>query len=255
MRAIFTIGNFYVDIVSIIIIIFMLVSIIGGCIKGFAFTLLNAGKVVIIFAAGVLLAKPISVLLTNSPIGAKMIDTLSSSFLAKGAPFDMVINDITDKGLVIQEGLKTLSIPEAFIPVLSKLLNGIIPDSGEEQLAIYFANSITSYAMLSLAFLIIELVVSIVVIVLGRLLKNINKIPLIGSFNRILGGVFGLFIAYIMVDALLFGLAFLSAYSPTLAEWVNTTLYLGETNEGIFTISKFMTTNSITNYLISLFIK
>lgn len=104
--------------------------------------------------------------------------------------FKQILDIVGLVGALILALLLCGPLAKLITPLFGKLVEDVGQDLG-------------NIAITAIAFVFICLVVGIVMIFLKRLFKGINKVPIIGPINRILGVVLSVFILYAIVSIVL----------------------------------------------------
>ena len=234
------------DILSIIIIAIVLIALLIGYIKGFLKVILRLFNHLASLIISFFLAKPVGLLLFKTFIGR--------FFSGKFEPWLLNVDSIFHEALtfenqaeIVSEGLTKLKIPAFLHSLVNKMLGNLITDGGGNTLGYYLSQSLAQIVCIIIAFLLLTIIAFILFKLLSRAFKNVNKAPIIGPFNRLLGmvtcGVFALAIIWFV-----FWLSsLLSTVSSEFAGIVNGLLGLDNDQ---FTIAKWLYQN---NFLIKLF--
>lgn len=242
MEAIFSLGNLYFDIISLIIIVALIVAIIIGAVKGFLYSLIKFAQVFVVFGAAILLAKPLGDALFNSGLGDKLVTNLTPSIEGMGTMFAAPLT-ADNKLEYITSGLIELNIPSFIADGLAEKIMTFVTLETEETLGAYISQGIVNYSLIAISFLVIALLLTIVFAILKAVAKKINDVPVLGGINRTLGGILSGAVAYIIVDALLFLISFVTLKDGSLSSFFVQTMYLDQ--EGVYTLSKFISQHSI----------
>lgn len=251
MEAIFTIGNIYFDIFSIIILLVVVIGAIRGAVKGFMYSLIKFLQVFVLFGAGFLLSKPIGDALFNTSIAANFISDLTPKIEGIGEIFAMTLPSENQLEFV-EQALIGMKIPSFIADGLAELILNYVQIEGGQSLGAYIAQGLINYACIGIAFVIISIIVGIVILIFKGIAKSINKAPVLGFVNRVLGFVVCAVVTYLICDAIMFGLSIFTLQEAGPGNFIYDTLYIGDDN--VFTISKFIATHSIIRTLIEAFL-
>lgn len=246
MEAIFTIGNFYIDIISLIALIILLIGAIKGAFKGFALSIVEMSKIVVIYLGIKFLSEPLSKVLIETEWGINWINKLGSQIEGMGSIFAEPFTGGEQLPQII-ELLKSLNIPNIIIDPLSELIVSL-NNSGGLSLGMQISQGIFQYVFIAISAGIVLVVISIIYFFVLRFAKKINKNKVLGGINRLLGFIFGLVINYFTIDIIIYLISLVALGSPDLSQKIATTIYLN--NEEIFTIAKFIYNNNITKLII-----
>lgn len=218
------------DYISIAFIVILIIAVIVNAVKGFATSLISlvAGLGSIVLA--VLLATPVGNLLYQTGLGPSIqggIDGWVSSSL--GSLADMAL---TEENLA--QAFSQLNIPEILAKPLTEMIANANLDTASVAEAI--STSLANYACIAISFIVLWIVFLVVFSLLGKLVKGINKIPLVGVLNHILGGVFGLAIGLLVCFLACYIIQLIGSMNGDLNETLSEMMHL--TDEGAWSISK-----------------
>lgn len=251
----FNIGNVYFDIISLVIIVLFVVSGIVGLKKGLIASLLSFSAGLLTFICASLLAKPITDLFVSWGLISSMQTQIMDSLYSKNqVVFNTIITD-SNKEYLVNEGLEAVNLPSFFASPLITIMNPYIGTNTKFAYALSYG--LSYYVFMAICFIALLVIFGIIFVVLKRIAKAFNKIPVIGPINRIGGFVLMIALCYLIVDALLFGVSNLFMLNVQWLDgasgWMTNTLKLND--ENAFSLAKFMYTNSLTSKIIQLFVK
>ena len=242
MEAIFTLGNIYFDIISIIILLIVIVSVIVGASKGFLYSLLKFGQSFVVFGTAIFLAKPVGDFIFNSSIGESIVSKLTPNIESVGPIFQQPLTG-ENKLEFISSSLVDLKIPSFLAEGLAEKIMGYITIETQDTLGLYISKGIVNYGLIAISFLVIMILVSLVFMFLKKRAKKVNDAPVLGGINRLLGAILNGIVGYITIDAILFLISFITLKDGEIANFFVTTMYLDQ--DEVFTISKFISQHSI----------
>ncbi len=251
----FNTGNVYFDIISFVIIVLFVVSGIIGLKKGLIASLLSFSAGLLTFICASLLAKPITDLFVSWGVTSSMQTQIMDSLYSKNqVVFNTIITD-SNKEYLVNEGLKAVNLPSFFASPLITIMNPYIGTNTKFAYALSYG--LSYYVFMAICFIALLVIFGIIFVVLKRIAKAFNKIPVIGPINRIGGFILMIALCYLIVDALLFGVSNLFMLNVQwldgASEWMTNALKLND--ENVFSLAKFMYTNSLTSKIIQLFVK
>lgn len=252
MEAIFKLGNLYFDIISIIGLIFIIVYCIIGATKGFLYSVIKMGKGIVTVVISAMLAKPFSLLLGKLSVFSKMETSIVDSLSQAGEIFT---NPLPSEGGLasIVAALGEIKLPKNLIKPLSNFIESInAAQMNGSSLAELVAQGVVQYLLLALSFVILFAIFSIAFMLLMKLAQNINDIEIVGKFNRALGLGFGLVLAYITFDIIVYILSFAMMLDGNIYNFFANMMYIDA--EGIGTFAKFVYNNNLTRIIISAFL-
>ncbi len=270
--------EFRFDWISLIFLVILLFAIIRGIRKGFIYSLLQFAGLLIVFFLAYLLAKPIGNWLYQTNGWGESVQTSFINFLKqKGADnpvktgndlYDLAIktsygsdnvmewvvsgNDLntTVPGsslTVLETALNSSGVPSFLRGFVSNFVLSAVPETGAtECLAFYLAASLSSLVFISIGFAFVFVVGYLVLIVFRVLAKKLNHVKVIGPLNRLLGGVFGIAIAFVDISLFSAILVSLSGISEFYS-FLDGVLFLSD--DSIYTIGKMFYNNNFLELL------
>lgn len=185
------------DILSIVFILFLIGMVIFGLCKGLLYTLFHFGKTIVSIIVGIFLAKPLGSFFYNSFLGNKLNTFLNNLILSKSDTLNQTINTATDE--IISAGLTELKIPTFLHGTITEIIKQHF-NTDVVNLASSIANALTLFILIIVAFLLITIISSLILLIFRNISKKVNNIPIIGIINRI-GGVFaGICIGFVILS-------------------------------------------------------
>lgn len=229
------------DIMSIIFIIIILIAVIVGAVKGLIGAIVSfLSSLGSIFFAS-LLSEPVGNMLYQTDFSRMVYNPVFSWVSTQG---DGMLNQVVtpeNKDLFLNQAFDLLNIPELFRDALSNVISTYIPEEGIN-LAEALSESLTLYAMGAIAFVVLAIVIFLVFFMLKKFAKKFNDIPVIGGFNRFLGGVVGLGIGITICSLICFVISFLSTYNIAFADDLINLMRVSEAT--VWTLSKTIYNNN-----------
>ena len=218
----------YIDIALLAI---MLIFLIVSAKRGFLITLLE----VLVFAIAVIsaanLCKPAANSIYDTFIGPNITEKVSASLsensdiMSSAGKASAVVDNLPK---IIKDYILRTDPDENNIT--SEILNGDFSGTdAAEKLSSDIAKAVT--VLSPVIFLLLSIVLSLLLSVVAKWLNKICKLPLIGTANTVLGGVFGILKGLIAVYFIGIILLLLSANSKQ-----NTSFYEAVNNSAIITI-------------------
>lgn len=229
------------DIVSLIFFIIIFVSVMSGLKKGFFKILVNVIRGILSFALAILLAKPIADLLSTTPIGETLCSKLNSAFLNQGGVFSITITE-SNKAEVLKQALSEINIPEFLSNVLSNFITNLVEVNGSVSVAEALSNSLTYYILIAIAFIVVFVIVIILSLILNGIFKKIEKLPFIGTANKILGAIFNGVVGLVVVCFITFLITLIIPFSNEFSTWFSETIMLNDPET--FTLAKYFYENN-----------
>ncbi len=209
---------------DIVVAIFFLIMIILSAYKGFIGCLLG----IVTSLVAVLLAVFLSGVVVDGTGGLFGLQgVLAGKFASTFAKVDGFNVDVSSVG--VEAALKSQDVSA----VLSRL---VLKIAGKEEeiaagttLATLLGKAVGSLAARLIAGVLLFILIKVVVTLLKKMLKSVlDNIPVLGGVNRVLGGVFGLLYAWVIVSAILMVFALIPNSGITLfltKGWVVRFLY------------------------------
>ena len=172
--------------IEIIALIIIVVSVIIGYKKGFVSSILNFGGVIIAYIGATLLDKPIATFIFNVFFRNSLIKSVNEKIIeAVGSKTDAV-NSFVDK------------FPKLIRPFFEDKFGSLTTSlnenigSGAEKIVDDFIGPAYVAVITMIVFFTLIIVLTFLVRLLAKLFVNINKVPLVGTLNSVLGLFTGL---------------------------------------------------------------
>ena len=242
--------NIFFDKITIIFLILLVAFIVIGIVRGFLFSLLSLAGFLIAVACAFLLSKPVGDALTNSSIGTSMQGSIYDWILTKSNYAAYPLSQELAEDL-LPEMLNEIGIPNFLNSFIISLILPYIPEVATEPIGQYIAHGVANIALVVISFLVLLIVFSIVLLFLKRFAKGVNKIPVVGLVNRLLGAVFGLAMGVVFLIVVSYGLNFV-ALIPGANEWLVSELRL--TDSSSWSFAKMLYEQNVIGTLIQLYL-
>lgn len=238
------------DVVSICIIAFFVIFMLLGYIRGFLGILLNVCKGVATIIIAYFLSKPFGDLLYKMGLG-NLIGGKLETTLANVTPLaNEVITSETQKE-VFSNALTEMKIPEFLHEIITNLIGKNSFTNGET-LGHYVGNAIASIACTFIGFVVLILALNIVLFIFRKIFKSINKMPVFGQLNRILGLVVNFLYAWMIISVLFWAVALVSTFIPEVGEFVANVFKL---NQEPMTIARWLYEHNLATMIYKHFVK
>ena len=208
------------DVASIVLIVLLLILAIDGFRRGLIDVLLGIIKGFISLFVSFFLARPVGAVIFKLGLGNLLTNNMGNAFLNKNAEIFGTVVTADNKAELITKALTELKIPSAFHNTIANFLSQYIHDTGGEQLCYYFGRTAATFICIIIAFLVLVLGLFIILHYLRKALKNINKIPVVGTLNRALGLVAQLVYGLLIVCFVFWITALISASIPAVNDFV-----------------------------------
>ena len=242
--------SIFFDKITIIFLILLVAFIVIGIVRGFLFSLLSLAGFLIAVVCAFLLSKPVGDALTNSSIGTSMQGSIYDWILTKSNYAAYPLSQELAKEM-LPEMLNEIGIPNFLNSFIISLILPYIPEVATEPIGQYIAHGVTNIALVVISFLVLLIVFSIVLLFLKRFAKGVNKIPVVGLVNRLLGAVFGLAMGVVFLIVVSYGLNFV-ALIPGANEWLVSELRL--TDSSSWSFAKMLYEQNVIGTLIQLYL-
>ena len=242
--------SIFFDKITIIFLILLAAFIVIGIVRGFLFSLLSLAGFLIAVVCAFLLSKPIGDALTNSSIGTSMQGSIYDWILTKSNYAAYPLSQELAEDL-LPEMLNEIGIPNFLNSFIISLILPYIPEVATEPIGQYIAHGVANIALVVISFLVLLIVFSIALLFLKRFAKGVNKIPVVGLVNRLLGAVFGLAIGVVFLIVVSYGLNFV-ALIPGANEWLVSELRL--TDSSSWSFAKMLYEQNVIGTLIQLYL-
>ena len=242
--------SIFFDKITIIFLILLAAFIVIGIVRGFLFSLLSLAGLLIAVACAFLLSKPVGDALTNSSIGTSMQGSIYDWILTKSNYAAYPLSQELAEDL-LPEILNEIGIPNFLNSFIISLILPYIPEVATEPIGQYIAHGVANIALVVISFLVLLIVFSIALLFLKRFAKGVNKIPVVGLVNRLLGAVFGLAMGVVFLIVVSYGLNFV-ALIPGANEWLVSELRL--TDSSSWSFAKMLYEQNVIGTLIQLYL-
>ncbi len=236
------------DLIGIIYIAIVLLFTLIGFGRGLIKTLVSLFKGLFCFILAIFLSMPVAKLVAPTKVG----DFFSNIYINKfftAEVYQQIINaDNKDEVLASCIDANT-KLPSFINEYLGKIAGKIVNvGSGDQKVAEVLGYALALYTLTIIAFFLIIIAVRILVSLLKRLSDKVNKKPVAGPINRLLGALINLVVGVFIVCLISYGLTFVAGLNAQFSDWFNTTM---KAEEETFTISKFIYNHNFIGYVIN----
>lgn len=209
-----------------IIILILLISVIVGIHKGFLGMIVSLIASIATIVLSSLLCKPFSLLL-DSTFNLNEVFTNLFAGMFTGETFTTPIQGLVDDK--ITELIASLDLPEFITKSIQDLaLSKAHVQGGELTLQSIIAEKLSEVALTATSWLILFLLLSIVFFIIKRFVKIFDKIAIIGTINKVLGGVLAFLLALLAICVVMYIFILISSLVPSSAvEYVKECKILG----------------------------
>ena len=236
----------FFGIIDVVIVGLVVLFLVIGWKKGFLEKIIDMASSVFGLIASILLARPFSTVL-DKWFGASIETSVTDYLLSRS---DLFNASIVDGAESIRPALEQMSLPDFMIDWIIKQAASI--DSSTIVGAI--APSITSLALLFIAFLSLFFGSMILFFLLRILARGITSIPVIKQIDKFLGLLFGFLKVALLVYILLFILALvinIPAVNDVIFEFLDKDMQLSTDK---FRLSKELYNNNLLKNIINIFV-
>ncbi len=245
------------DVFSIVFLILMIIFVIIGIFKGFLSLALGLAKGLIATLLASLLCNPVGGLLAKTGIGTGITGSINNFLVEKSDYFEMTISTEVEKQEFLDKGVGDALNKAGFPDIIKEPVANIISEKvniplNEKPIGIVIGEAIARYVCVIIAFIVLILVFSIVLWIVQRLFKNANKIPVFGTVNRVLGGIFGLGLALFIIGIVCYVVAIIISLPGEFPQSIAQTFKLAEGQENEWSIAKFCYKYNIIGWIIKL---
>lgn len=211
-------------------LIFLLIIAIGvfvGIKKGLLSMLVGVVGVLAVIVISCLIAKPVGEWFASSTgLGSSLTNSIYDWLVGQNSIFSAVINK-SEVSSSLDSYLTSVNIPTMFFDTIKSVVIPLVPDVGVDPIGLYIAKALSQITFTAGAFFVLSLFLGIIVGILKRLTKGINKIPLIGWINRIGGGLVGAIYGGIIISLVCYALSFFTSM-PQIGSFIVDTLCLAD---------------------------
>ena len=232
------------DIIGIFFLAILFIFFLFGIKRGLFKTIISFIKSIVSMIISTFLSKPIARFLVSTSLGENWAKSMTDSLSLKGGLYTSEYQEAIDQ--VINE----MKLPGFIAEHLPKLIEGLFPNIEEGQtVAEVLGPAIVYYSFIVIAFVCVFLMCQLLVALLTKLFKRMEESSnLIKISNRLLGGVLSLFIGFIIVCLITYGISFLLPMENALSNWLVSEMKL---KEDTMTVSKFFYENNFLAYIIN----
>ncbi len=243
------------DVFSIAFLVIIIVACIIGYIKGFLSLLLGFAKGLVAILLASLLCKPVGVVINNTGIGTGIVEKIETTLIDKDEKFGFVLTD-DNKEVFINEALdqtlKDAKIPGVIRDYLKNLLVEKIDVINDMSVAEYIGKGISLFVCTIIAYVVVFFLLIIILSILQKILKNINKVPIVGLANRLLGLALGIIVSLVFIAIVCYIITFLISIPGDMSNWLINTLKLSDELSEESSFAKFMYEHNILKWIFNL---
>lgn len=238
------------DVLSIAFIVIIIVSCIVGYFRGFLALLfgLLKGFVAIILAS--LLCKPMGSALNTTKMGTGITDKVENYLIEKGETFKYELTKENKEIFIdnqLDQQLENSKIPQVLRTYIKNVLVDKVEIEDGETITVarYMGKGMSFFVCTIIAYIIVFIIIMILLSIVQRLFKNINKVPIVGLANRLLGLGLGVLVALLFIGVICYVLTFLMSIPGDMSNWIMNTLKLTEEQKEEQSIAKIMYEHNI----------
>lgn len=238
------------DVLSIAFIVIIIVSCIVGYFRGFLALLVGLlkGFVAIILAS--LLCKPMGSALNTTKMGIGITDKVENYLIEKGETFKYELTKENKEIFIdnqLDQQLENSKIPQVLRTYIKNVLVDKVEIEDGETITVarYMGKGMSFFVCTIIAYIIVFIIIMILLSIVQRLFKNINKVPIVGLANRLLGLGLGVLVALLSIGVICYVLTFLMSIPGDMSNWIMNTLKLTEEQKGEQSIAKIMYEHNI----------
>jgi uncharacterized membrane protein required for colicin V production len=226
----------FFDWISIAYLVVVVVFLFIGIKKGFLLMLLSFAGVFVALLVAFFVSKPMGTALAGTSMGKALSDNIYNWLVSKNAFFSSAVNKETAASQ-LPAYFEESGVPSILVTPLTNMVVPMVPDVGDEAIGIYMAQGISSLAFIAGSFILIFIVVMILVSLLKKVAGALNKVPVVGWVNRLLGALFGVAIGFVYVCVFSYGMTFFVGF-PTVGGWITSQLRL--TDDTMWSVGKML---------------
>lgn len=238
------------DVLSIAFIVIIIVSCIVGYFRGFLALLVDLlkGFVAIILAS--LLCKPMGSALNTTKMGTGITDKVENYLIEKGETFKYELTKENKEIFIdnqLDQQLENSKIPQVLRTYIKNVLVDKVEIEDGETITVarYMGKGMSFFVCTIIAYIIVFIIIMILLSIVQRLFKNINKVPIVGLANRLLGLGLGVLVALLFIGVICYVLTFLMSIPGDMSNWIMNTLKLTEEQKEEQSIAKIMYEHNI----------
>lgn len=196
-------------ILDIVIGIIILVNLLLGLKRGLLVMLGKLALLVLIVAVVLIMAGPLTDVLSKAPFLAPLADKIG----------DTVLKPLTDSAANIGTAIESFGIPKLLADLLQSQLP--TPDNSVTEAFPEFSEVLFKFLLNAIVFILMFIIVVVVISLLTKVLtRAADKVPIVGAGNRFGGLLVGAAIGIVQVSIILLVLGFLSPVWQAAAGWI-----------------------------------
>lgn len=244
-------GKFGIGIIDILIVASVALFAVIGWKKGFLRKVLDMASSIFGLIASILLARPFSNVLRDW-FGTSLQANIDAYLNTRLEDIGLAAANATTENLT--QALQQFSLPDFMV---KWIVDSVDPSALGDSIVHAISPLILSLSLLVLAFLILFFGSMIVFFLLKLLAKGITSIPVIKQVDKVLGVLFGLLKAAVLIYVLLFVLALLiniPAINDLIYQFLEKDMFLASSQESVFSLSKYLYNNNLLKNIISVFV-
>lgn len=245
------------DILSIVFLVIIIISCVIGYFRGFLALLVGLLKGIVAVILASLLCKPIGSALNTTKMGTGISDKIESYLIEKDDTFKYELTK-ENKEIFIDEQLnqklEEAKVPQVLRGYVKEILLEKIDIKDGETLSVgeYLGKGMSYFVCTIIAYICIFIIILILLSIIQRIFKNINKIPIVGLANRLLGLGLGVVIALLFIGITCYILTFLMSIPGDMSDWIMNTLKLTEEQKGEQSIAKFLYEHNVIKWVFNI---
>ena len=236
------------DLLSIIFIAILILFAIIGLKRGFFKTVLSLLKGVLSFFVSIFIARPFGALLSKTSIAQNASNNLVAKLVEKGGIFALQYNESLNN-----DTFNSLNMDENLEKLIVKLIAKVFPSIEDGQKVADIIGPCIIYAVcIAIAFVLSFILLRIVVSILGKMFKGLERSKLIKFTNRLLGCALNIVIGLCLIGIATYVFTLIIPLDNNASVWLTETMHL---NEDVNTISKYFYMHNPINWIINNIIK
>ncbi|HOV69286.1 MAG TPA: CvpA family protein [Clostridia bacterium] len=181
------------------IILVLVLSLLFGLYRGFIRTIMGIASFILAWIIALSFYPVLAAKLSKNETIVNAISYYTTDNSRFGEQKDIEVSTLTDEQS-INEAIGNVSLPTPLGKLLqTNILRQAFSRKNITTLGQYFNETVTSFTLNVLAFLILFFTVKVICIIVLHAVDYAMRLPILASFNTILGGVFGLLTGLILL--------------------------------------------------------
>lgn len=233
------------DYIGIFFLAIIGIYFISGFRKGFIVNLLQSIKTIGVFILAIVFCKQIGAYLLETGIGVSIIEKFDSVLLGLNEAFGTTVT-VDNQQLLVENVWEYVPLPSSLHESCKNLVAVYIEEEMGLTIGYYISKALANYVTISIAFVLILLIGSIVFSIIIRIFKSLTKKQ--GFISRLLGGLVGIVRGLIIVSVFCYIISIVYSFGPS----TSIGLFIENSLNHEVGIFRFFYEHNLVSYIINL---